>query len=106
MYLLVTGNFLVKSAFAISKSIFNKVTLFIRAFFDVCGGIFLNYTWDDGNLVRSSALGRDSKRPYDVYVGVDVFGRGCRGGGGFSTKEVRDTYLYQYQYTLNVIDRK
>jgi len=28
-------------------------------------------------------------RTHDVYVGVDVFGRGCHGGGGFNTVEVQ-----------------
>ena len=28
------------------------------------------------------------KRIHDVFVGVDVFGRGCYGGGGFETHKV------------------
>lgn len=32
------------------------------------------------------AAGRD--RQSDVYVGVDVFGRGCFGGGGYNSKAV------------------
>lgn len=28
----------------------------------------------------------------DVYVGVDVFGRGMIGGGGYNTKEVRKVW--------------
>ena len=60
-----------------------------RSFFDVSDGIFLNYTWNDNNLQRSRELAEQSGRPYDVYVGVDVYGRGCRGGGGFNTKEVQ-----------------
>ena len=59
-----------------------------RSFFDACDGIFLNYTWNDDNLQTSRELALQSGRPYDVYVGVDVYGRGCRGGGGFNTKEV------------------
>ena len=59
-----------------------------RSFFDVSDGIFLNYTWKDDNLQRSQELGEQLGRPYDVYVGVDVYGRGCQGGGGFNTKEV------------------
>ena len=55
----------------------------------------MNYTWkcpnkdgEDGevsldNLANSiSALDNDSRRT-DIFVGVDVFGRGCLGGGGF-----------------------
>lgn len=28
------------------------------------------------------------KRQHDIYVGVDVFGRGCPGGGGWNTRHV------------------
>lgn len=65
-----------------------------KSFFDLCDGIFLNYTWKAGkcddkgntspdNLANSiNALDNDSRRT-DIFVGVDVFGRGCLGGGGF-----------------------
>jgi len=65
-----------------------------KPFFDLCDGIFLNYTWKIGqcdvegklspnNLANSiNALDNDSRRT-DIFVGVDVFGRGCLGGGGF-----------------------
>jgi len=65
-----------------------------KPFFDLCDGIFLNYTWKNGarddkgelspdNLGNSiNALDNDSRRT-DIFVGVDVFGRGCLGGGGF-----------------------
>ena len=35
-------------------------------------------------------------RQYDVYVGVDVFGRGCLGGGGYNTCEVNMTLICLY----------
>lgn len=57
-----------------------------RSFFDVCDGIFLNYTWKEGNLDRS--LEEAGERATDVFVGVDVFGRGCLGGGGFNSIQV------------------
>ncbi|XP_013403373.1 cytosolic endo-beta-N-acetylglucosaminidase [Lingula anatina] len=57
------------------------------AFFDVCDGIFLNYTWTEEKLRNSFARAVAKQRPHDVYVGVDVFGRNCFGGGGFNTKE-------------------
>ena len=61
--------------------------LFFRVFFDVSDGIFLNYTWDENNLTLTTrGVGQD--RRYDVYVGVDVFGRGCFGGGGWNTNKV------------------
>jgi hypothetical protein len=54
-------------------------------FFTACDGIFLNYTWSDLTLANSSQ--RAGSRRYDVFVGIDVFGRGCPGGGGFNSKE-------------------
>ena len=59
-----------------------------RMFFDVCDGIFLNYCWKDENLKASKSLAVEVNRPYDVYIGIDVFGRGCLGDGGFNTCEV------------------
>ena len=37
-------------------------------------------------LASSRALAGD--RSLDVYVGIDVFGRGCYGGGGFNSYKV------------------
>ena len=54
-----------------------------RLFFEACDGIFLNYTWNIECLTRS--LTKAKNRPLDVYVGIDVFGRNCYGGGGFNT---------------------
>lgn len=54
-----------------------------RIAFDLCDGIFLNYTWNEHNLQRSVV--NAGCRQCDVYVGIDVFGRGCFGGGGFNT---------------------
>jgi hypothetical protein len=45
-------------------------------------GIFLNYTWKPENLEKSCE--NAEKRFRDVFVGIDVFGRGCLGGGGFN----------------------
>ena len=62
-----------------------------RIFFDACDGIFLNYGWSEAHLMRSAgAAGRD--RLSDVYVGVDVFGRGCFGGGGYNSKAVSKAF--------------
>ena len=77
-----------------------------KAFFDVCDGIFLNYTWTcgadkDGQSTKDSlansisALENDSRRT-DIFVGVDVFGRGCLGGGGFQCDQVIKCYLYLF----------
>lgn len=54
-----------------------------RDFFDACDGIFLNYTWTPEHLSRSASQAGD--RLLDVYVGIDIFGRNCFGGGGFNT---------------------
>ena len=62
-------------------------TFSCRPFFDLCDGIFLNYGWNEP-LLRASVELAGSRRG-EVYVGVDVFGRGCYGGGGYNTdKEI------------------
>ena len=66
----------------------NALNQFNRPFFDNCDGIFLNYTWNDWMLASSKSLAGDS-RATDVYVGIDVFGRGCYGGGGYNSSAVR-----------------
>ncbi|XP_057311525.1 cytosolic endo-beta-N-acetylglucosaminidase-like isoform X2 [Hydractinia symbiolongicarpus] len=62
----------------------NKLCSVNRIFFDVCDGIFLNYNWSIHDLQESLYLS-GAERQLDVYVGVDVFGRGCFGGGGWNT---------------------
>jgi mannosyl-glycoprotein endo-beta-N-acetylglucosaminidase len=57
-----------------------------RPYFDLCDGIFLNYNWTAAGLASSAALARE--RTGEVYVGIDVFGRGCPGGGGYNSCEV------------------
>jgi mannosyl-glycoprotein endo-beta-N-acetylglucosaminidase len=56
-----------------------------RAFFDLTDGIFLNYTWTEENL-QKTAVNATQYRRHDVFVGVDVFGRGCLGDGGFNCR--------------------
>ncbi|XP_052263181.1 cytosolic endo-beta-N-acetylglucosaminidase-like isoform X2 [Dreissena polymorpha] len=58
-----------------------------QIFFDACDGIFLNYCWTEEHLLESKKNALECNRPFDVYVGIDVFGRGCPGGGGFNTVE-------------------
>lgn len=57
-----------------------------------CDGIFLNYTWTEsrlnGSRLFAEKLNRDVK---DIYVGLDVWGRGCPGGGGFNSAYVNVT---------------
>lgn len=61
------------------------VTYRFRPFFTLCDAIFLNYTWNEENLRKS--LLEAEKRSTDVFVGVDVFGRNCYGGGGYSCRK-------------------
>ncbi|NWH76264.1 ENASE acetylglucosaminidase, partial [Piaya cayana] len=56
-----------------------------RVFFDACDGLFTNYNWKEGNLERSRELA--GPRRTDVYVGIDVFGRGDVIGSGFDTNK-------------------
>ena len=65
------------------------VCLFVclfRPYFDLCDGIFLNYNWTESGLSASRLLAKE--RRGEVYVGIDVFGRGCPGGGGFNSCQV------------------
>ena len=56
-------------------------------FFDACDGIFLNYCWSKEKL-ENSVKAAGPNRQADVYVGVDVFGRGCFRWGGYKSKVV------------------
>lgn len=66
----------------------NELNELNSVFFDECDGIFLNYTWNIENLSNSARNSRG--RLHDVFVGIDVFGRGMIGGGGYNTKEALD----------------
>lgn len=57
----------------------------------MCDGIFLNYNWSEQGLASSRALASD--RRGEVYVGIDVFGRGCYGGGGYNSHKVSRTLV-------------
>lgn len=61
----------------------NELNAKNKDFFDSCDGIFLNYVWKPIDLANSAILAKE--RIFDVYVGIDVFGRNCFGGGGFNT---------------------
>ena len=61
----------------------NRLNSLNKPFFDACDGIFLNYHWSDAGLRDTRA--QAGPRALDVYVGVDVFGRGVLGGGGWNT---------------------
>ncbi|XKL61159.1 hypothetical protein PGB90_008216 [Kerria lacca] len=61
----------------------NELNIHNRKGFEFCDAIFLNYNWTNTNLQNS--LLHAGARQFDVYVGIDVFGRGCIGGGGYNT---------------------
>lgn len=70
----------------------HQYSLPCRVFFDACDGIFLNYGWNEAQLLQSrGAAGQN--RISDVYVGVDVFGRSCFGGGGYNCDKVQCLYF-------------
>ncbi|KAH0629382.1 hypothetical protein JD844_011431 [Phrynosoma platyrhinos] len=56
-----------------------------KVYFDACDGFFTNYNWKEEHLLRTRELADD--RRIDVYVGVDVFGRGDVVSGGFDTNK-------------------
>ena len=73
----------------------NRLSQLNKSFFDACDGIFLNYHWSDRALLETRQLA--GGRATDVYVGIDVFGRGVPGDGGwncdFAMKIIRDHKL-------------
>jgi mannosyl-glycoprotein endo-beta-N-acetylglucosaminidase len=54
-----------------------------KPFFDICDAIFLNYAWTQSSASHSAAAA--GPRTSDVYLGVDIFGRGTFGGGKFNS---------------------
>ena len=71
----------------------NQLNAQNRPFFNACDGIFLNYWWQPQDLIATRQIAGNrsdfghtltrSKR--DVYVGIDVWGRGTHCGGGYNT---------------------
>ena len=64
-------------------------------FFDACDGIFLNYTWSVLDLQHSTYIS-GGNRQHDIYVGLDVFGRGCFGGGGYNSYKVCNVNYFHF----------
>lgn len=59
-----------------------------KPFFDICDGIFVNYTWKEDYPRVSAAVAGDRK--FDVYMGIDVFGRNTYGGGQWNVNVALD----------------
>uniref|UniRef100_A0A914CJ30 Mannosyl-glycoprotein endo-beta-N-acetylglucosaminidase n=1 Tax=Acrobeloides nanus TaxID=290746 RepID=A0A914CJ30_9BILA len=54
----------------------NELNLYNRKWFDLTDGIYLNYAWNEEHLQRTLELAA-GQRLTEIYLGVDVFGRGC-----------------------------
>jgi len=67
----------------------NGITDANKPFFDVSDGIFTNYWWREHNICGTADIAAALGRPRDVFSGVDVWGRGSLGDGGFNVGEVR-----------------
>lgn len=66
----------------------NGITDANKPFFDVSDGIFTNYWWREHNLDGTAKIAAALGRQGDVFMGVDVWGRGSLGNGGFNVGEV------------------
>ncbi|XP_034268724.1 cytosolic endo-beta-N-acetylglucosaminidase isoform X1 [Pantherophis guttatus] len=63
----------------------NELNELNKVYFDACDGFFTNYNWKEVHLLRTREVA--NSRQTDVYVGVDVFGRGDVVSSGFDTKK-------------------
>ncbi|XP_042755524.1 cytosolic endo-beta-N-acetylglucosaminidase 1 isoform X2 [Lactuca sativa] len=66
----------------------NQLNNYNKPFFDICDGIFTNYSWTEDYPKLSAAVAGDRK--FDVYMGIDVFGRGTYGGGQWTANVALD----------------
>uniref|UniRef100_A0A0D9WFE0 mannosyl-glycoprotein endo-beta-N-acetylglucosaminidase n=1 Tax=Leersia perrieri TaxID=77586 RepID=A0A0D9WFE0_9ORYZ len=66
----------------------NKLNKYNKPFFDLCDGLFSNYTWKAKYPQESAVVA--GERKYDVYMGIDVYGRNTFGGGQWNTKVALD----------------
>ncbi|KAK6145566.1 hypothetical protein DH2020_022386 [Rehmannia glutinosa] len=66
----------------------NQLNASNKPFFDKSDGIFVNYYWEENFPKLSADVAGDRK--YDVYMGIDVFGRGTYGGGEWMTNVALD----------------
>ncbi|XP_074568960.1 cytosolic endo-beta-N-acetylglucosaminidase 1-like [Curcuma longa] len=66
----------------------NKLNDANKPFFDLCDGIFVNYTWQEA-YPKVSAVNAGERR-LDVYMGIDVFGRNTFGGGEWNSNIALD----------------
>ncbi|KAL7270457.1 hypothetical protein RUND412_006843 [Rhizina undulata] len=92
----------------------NGLTLLNAPFFYVTDGIFTNYFWRQFQHFHTSVMARVMSRPADVYTGIDCYGRGSLGDGGFGVgmalkeihKEGLSTALFAPGWTYENFDGK
>ncbi|XP_014470080.1 PREDICTED: cytosolic endo-beta-N-acetylglucosaminidase isoform X2 [Dinoponera quadriceps] len=73
-----------------------------KDFFLNCDGIYLNYHWKEEHLERSSTLAKELGRDVrDVYVGLDVFGRGTPDVGEFNCSNSMDL-IRKYNFSVAI----
>uniref|UniRef100_A0A670Y734 Cytosolic endo-beta-N-acetylglucosaminidase n=1 Tax=Pseudonaja textilis TaxID=8673 RepID=A0A670Y734_PSETE len=63
----------------------NELNELNKVYFDACDGFFTNYNWKEVHLLQTREVA--SSRQADVYIGVDVFGRGDVVSSGFDIKK-------------------
>ncbi|CAH0563881.1 unnamed protein product [Brassicogethes aeneus] len=68
-------------------------------FFESCDGIFLNYVWTEEKIIKSLSLA--GQRNFDIYVGIDVFGRNTFGGGNFNCFKAAEK-IRQYNLSMAI----
>ena len=65
----------------------NGLTQLNAPFFQATDGLFTNYWWRKQELGDTRAMANTMNRVPDIYTGIDCFGRGSLGGGGFGVGE-------------------
>ena len=57
----------------------DTLTALNKPFFDCCDAIFINYTWEIEDPSNAVAIldDKSTEKRYDIYFGIDVFGRGA-----------------------------
>ncbi|EJW84612.1 glycosyl hydrolase family 85 protein [Wuchereria bancrofti] len=68
-----------------------------QRWFDITDGIFLNYIWNVKQLSTSAI--RAKHRHRNIFVGIDCFGRGCHGDGGWNCHQA---FMYPRQNNLSI----
>ena len=79
----------------------SRLNLINLPFFNECDGIFTDYHWQKLHPLESIQFAAKSQREYAVFTGIDIWGRGTYGDGGWNTGDICDFLLNQtsVQYT-------